>query len=405
MTTKSHNSGLGSVVSAAPFDAENGGEDPSKRERHAVEAPARVDSDVADLLVRIREGEIAVIDVVDVDRITAEALVGAKAGAVVNASDSISGRYPNVAPLIIAAAGIPIVDGCGTDVMTVIEEGQDVTVDGSTIRLGSRDVAVGHSQTLTSLESKLTEGGLAIGREIHGFVADTLEYLRTQRSLLADGVEIPKSQLTFSGRHVVVVRRDYDYRQDLESLTNYMRDFKPILVGVDAGADAILDRGLTPDLIIGDFDAVSADAMTCGAELFVQKTSKSHSAGRLEDLNIEHVVIEFDANPEDVALLLAYEGGAELIVTVGFHDPFVGFVETEPSQYAASMLARMRVGAELVDAKTVSRLHGDRRIRDVIWLLVAAVATMLVVLAISRPFQLFFLGIWYEIVDLWQLIT
>ena len=252
------------------------------------ESTARVDKRTKDLVLRVRPGEIAVIDHEDLDRLSAEGLVRARVGAVVNASASISGRYPNMGPLLLAAAGIPIIDECGSRVTETIEEGQDVRIVGGVVFVGDRAVAHGRVQTLDSLESKLAESKHTLGTELEKFAENTLAYMREERDLILEGVRVPDVRTEFEGRHVLLVVRGYDYRQDLQALAAYVRDLKPILIGVDGGADALMELGYSPDIIIGDFDSVSNEALTSGAELIVHTYAdgRAPGAGRLEDLGL-----------------------------------------------------------------------------------------------------------------------
>lgn len=372
-----------------------------------LEAPARVDRRTKDLLVRIRPGEIAIIDHEDLDRISAEGLVRAKVGAVVNAAASISGRYPNMGPLLLAAAGIPLVDRCGEAVVATVEEGEDVRLVGGVVFRGERALAHGHVQTLDSLESALEEAKMHIGEELERFAENTLEYMREERELVLEGIRIPETRADFHGRHCLVVVRGYDYRQDLRTLGSYIRDFRPLLVGVDGGADALLELGYRPHIIIGDFDSVSADALTSGAELIVHTYAdgRAPGAGRIEDLGLEYLSFQAKGTSEDIAMLLAYEKGAELIVAVGTHNSMVEFLDKGRPGMASTFLTRLRIGPVLVDAKGVNRLYGPRlRKRDVVLLLLAAVITMLIVISISTPFQLFLRGIWFEITEAWNTI-
>lgn len=366
------------------------------------EATARVDRRTKELLVRLRPGEIAVVDHEDVDRICSEGLVRAKAGAVVNASASISGRYPNMGPLLLAAAGIPVVDGCGPEIMDAIEEGEFVKIVGGVIFVGDRAVAHGRVQTMESLESSLEEAKHLMGSELEKFAENTLQYMREERGLILDGVRLPETRVDFHNRHCLVVVRGYDYRPDLAALGPYVKEMHPILIGVDGGADALLELGYRPDIIIGDFDSVSTDALTCGAELIVHAypDGRAPGAGRLGDLGLAYLRFEARGTSEDIAMLLAYERGAELIVAVGTHASMVEFLDKGRAGMASTFLTRLRVGPVLVDAKGVSRLYQGRvRKGDVALLIAAALVTMLIVISISEPFQLFLKGTWIELTN------
>lgn len=371
----------------------------------AVEGVARVDERSRDVLTRVRPGEVAVIDHEDLDRSTIEGFLRAKVIAVVNASACISGRFPNLAPLLLVAAGIAVVDRCGRDALTSIEEGVDVRVAGGVVYVGDRAVVHGERQSLESMESRLSEAKLHMGAELERLAEGTIEFLHEERDLLVEGVRIPECDVDFEGRHCVVVVRHLDWRQDLESLMGYIKDRRPVLVGVDAGADALREVGLAPDLILGDPNAVGADTLTCGAEVVVMGNDGDRSAGlgRLQDLGIPHRVFDSHGDATDAALLVAYERGAELVVVVGTQASPVEFLERGRADAASSLLARMRVGHVLVDAKAVSRLFSTGiRPRHVLLLILAALAAMLVVAAVSPSFQLFFQGLADWFADLWH---
>jgi len=371
----------------------------------AVEAPARVDERTRDILTRIRPGEIAVIDHEDLDRKTAEDLVRARVAAVVNASDTVSGRYPNMGPLLLVVAGIPLVDGCGRDLLQSVEEGVDVRVAGGNVYVAGKAVAHGSVQTIDSLESKLEEAKHHLAVELQAFAESTIEFLREERDLPIEGVSTPDSRVDFDGRQCVVVVRNYDWRQDLEVLLPYIRDRKPVLIGVDGGADALREAGLRPDIIIGDPNSVGADTLTCGAELVVHAGAEARpgGVGRLEDLGIAYATFTSRGTAADAAMLLAYEKGAELVVAVGTQASPVEFIERGTAGAATSLLTRMRVGPVLADAKAVQRLYQPGlRPRHLAALIAAAILTLLVVVAISQPFQLFFQGIGNWIADIWH---
>jgi uncharacterized membrane-anchored protein len=364
----------------------------------AIVGPARLDARTKRLTTRLQPGDIAVIDHEDLDRVAAEELVRARPGAVVNAARSISGRYPNVGPLLVAAAGIPLVDDVGPDVMDRVREGQVLCVDGAEIRRGDEVVAKGVSQTLDSLEAQLEAAKRAIGDELERFAENTLEYLRQERHLLTDSPTLPDVAVDLSGRHVLVVVRGLDYRADLAALRAYISDMRPVLVGVDGGADALLEAGYHPDIIIGDFDSVSEQALETGAQLVVHAYPGGHAPGaqRLEEAGQDYVLFEAAGTSEDIALLLAYEKGAELIVAVGTHASVVEFLDKGRAGMASTFLVRLKVGPVLVDAKGVNRLYRTQvRRSDMAFLVGAALFAMLVMVLVAEPLRLFLRGFWF----------
>ncbi len=323
---------------------------------------------------RLRPGDIAVIDHVDIDRVSADALVTCKVAAVVNAAPSTSGRYPNLGPEILLAAGIPLLDSVGEGVFGAISDGDVVRLDGDTLYAGERVVAQGTAQDAESITAAMAEARAGLHTQLEAFAANTMEYLLKERGLLLDGVGVPSIRTRLEGRHALVVVRGYDYREDLAVLRPYIREYRPVLIGVDGGADALLEAGLTPHLIVGDMDSVSDKALTCGAEVVVHAYADGRAPGlaRVQDLGIEAVLFPAAGTSEDVALLLADEKGASLIVAVGTHATLVEFLDKGRAGMASTFLTRLRVGGKLVDAKGVSRLYRSRISTPSLLLLVLA---------------------------------
>jgi uncharacterized membrane-anchored protein len=380
--------------------------------RTAAEAltvgPARVDRRTKRLVQRLRPGEIAVIDHEDLDRIAAEALIEAGAAAVINASSCISGRYPNEGPLLLAAAGVPIVDGVGSSVIDAIPEGQVLRVEGNGVWMGEEKVATGTRHTLASLEAEYDAAKVGLGDELQAFAANTLEYLRRERHFMLAPLVVPELRTRFAGRQVLIVVRGADYREDLAALGAYVREMRPVLVGVDGGADAILESGLQPDVIVGDFDSVSTAALLSGAELIVQAYAGGEAPGeaRLREMALPYVSVEASGTSEDLAMLLAYEAGAELIVAVGTHASMVDFLGKGRAGMASTFLARLKVGPILVDAKGVSRLYRSRvRKADLAFLVLAAMLCMGVMIAVASPLHVFFHGFRLLLHEAWRSVT
>ncbi len=359
--------------------------------------PARVDRRTKDLIRRIRPGEIAVIDHEDIDRIAAEGLVSAGVAAVVNAAPSASGRYPNVGPLLLVAAGIPLLDSCGPETLTVLREGDDVAVVGEELWVDGAPRLWGRRQTSASLEDVIEQARREMGDELERFAENTLSYLQREAHLLVDDPDIPDIPTDFRGRQVLVVVRGADYKEDLDLLRRggYLQEMKPLLVGVDGGADALIEAGSKPDVIIGDMDSVSEAALRCGAALVVHgfPGGKAPGAELLDRLDVPYSVFSSAGTSEDIAMLLAFEKGAELIVLVGSHNSMVDFFDKGRGGMASTFLVRMKVGQILVDARGVSRLYQHRvRKRDLLLLVGAALVTILLLVAVSEPIRLVLRG-------------
>jgi uncharacterized membrane-anchored protein len=353
----------------------------------------RLDRRTKQLTRRVRSGEIAVIDHVDLDRVAAEALVGAQVAAVVNVAPSISGRYPNLGPDILLDAGVPLLDSVGSDIFGTIREGDRVRVWEDTVYdMDGGVLAKGARQTTESVAVAMAEARSGLAVQLEAFAANTMEYLRRERDLLLDGVGVPDITTRLEGRHVLVVVRGYAYREDLIALRHYVREYKPVLLGVDGGADALLEEGLTPDLIVGDMDSVTDKALRCGAEIVVHAYRDGTAPGlaRVQDLGIEPVVFPAAGTSEDVALLLADDKGATLIVAVGTHATLIEFLDKGRSGMASTFLTRLRVGGKLVDAKGVSRLYRSRiSAMSLVMLVLATVAVFVVALTVTPGGQLY----------------
>jgi uncharacterized membrane-anchored protein len=324
---------------------------------------ARLDRRTKNLTKRLRPGDIAVIDHVDIDRVSADALVGCKVAAVVNAAPSISGRYPNLGPEILLAAGIPLLDDVGREVFSRLKEGTPVRLDGT--RLLDEEGAVlaeGVPQDDESVAAAMAEAKAGLSVQLEAFAANTMEYMKRERALLLDGVGVPDVATSIDGRHVLVVVRGYDYKEDLAALRPYIRDYRPVLIGVDGGADALVEAGYSPDMIVGDMDSVSDDVLRSGAEVVVHAYADGRAPGlaRVQDLGVEAITFPASATSEDIAMLLADEKGARLIVAVGTHATLVEFLDKGRGGMASTFLTRLRLGGKLVDAKGVSRLYRSR---------------------------------------------
>jgi uncharacterized membrane-anchored protein len=361
-----------------------------KTRRDAV--VARVDARTKRLLVRIKPGEVAVIDHEDMDRVSAEALVARGVAAVVNASPSITGRYPNLGPLVLAQAGVPLVDGVGKLIMEKVREGAPIRVDDDRVYVDEELVGVGIRQSQGALLEAMDQARSRLAANFDAFARNTLEYLQRERDLLFGGEGMPDLDRDLSHRHVLVVVRGTNYREDLAALRAYVRDVKPVLVGVDGGADALLEQGYTPQVIVGDMDSVSERALRSGAEIVLHAYpgGDAPGRGRLEALGVEFKVVEASGTSEDVAYLLAHEKGADLIVAVGSHGNLREFLDKGRRGMASTFLVRLRVGEILVDAKGVSQMYrGSVRARDMALLVGAALFSMVAVAAVSQPLRLF----------------
>jgi uncharacterized membrane-anchored protein len=378
-----------------------------RRRREVVVGVARVGHRTKDLAKYLERGEIAIINHADLDRVAADSLLDAGAVAIVNASESISGRYPNEGPRQVVRAGIPLLDAVGTGVMDAVHDGDIVEVRDGALWRGDEKLAVGMPLGEDEIEQRMEAARAGIGNELRRFAENTLRYVSDEADVTFEPLVVPPLRTKIAGRHAMVVVRGHDYKHDLAALRAYIRQFHPVLIGVDGGADALLEIGLKPDIIIGDFDSLSDRAMRCEAELVHHVHPDGRNPGRdhLVEWGLPYEEFVAEGMSEDAAMLLAYESGASLIVAVGAHATMVEFLDKGRRGMASTFLTRLRLGPVLVDAKGVNRLYESRIRRRDIMLLVASALVVLVVMAIASPsFRVFLHGFRLVFSDLWTTV-
>jgi uncharacterized membrane-anchored protein len=353
-----------------------------------VSGIARVDRNTAKLLRRVGPGDIVVLDELDLDRVTADALVEAGVTAVVNASASISGRYPNLGPEVLVANGIVLVDSVGEEVFKKTKDGSKVRLHEGGIYTGERRLAAGVEQTEAEISDLMIEAKTGLVDHLEAFSGNTIEFIRTESPLLIDGVGVPEVDVEMTDRHVVVVADGPDHAADLKNLKPFIKEYSPILIGVGAGADALSAAGYRPDLIVGDPEEVTAATLKSGAEVVLPADPDGHAPGleRIQDLGIGAMTFPAAAAPADLALLLADHHGASLIVTVGTTVSLDEFFDRgRREDNPAAFMTRLKVGPKLVDAKAVATLYRSRVSGAAVALLVlAALTAVIVALVVSN---------------------
>jgi uncharacterized membrane-anchored protein len=323
------------------------------------EGIAKLDKRTKDLVKRLSPEDIAIIDHVDMDRVSAESLLTTGVEVVINAAPSISGAYPNLGPLVLARGGVTLIDDAGQAVFERLHEGDLITVVGDDVFLGSELIAHGTRLSVTDIESKMEAARAGLGEQLDRFARNTIEYLEKEKGILVDEMWVPPTKTQLAGRQALVVVRGYDFKEDLRTLGSYISEMRPVLIGVDGGADAIIEAGYKPDIIVGDMDSVSDRALRSGAELIVHAYPDGRAPGmaRLESLGLKGTAWPLSATSEDLALLLAWESGVDLIVAVGTHANLVEYLDKGRRGMASTFLVRLKVGPKLVDAKGVNKLY------------------------------------------------
>ncbi|MEJ6542403.1 putative cytokinetic ring protein SteA [Brachybacterium paraconglomeratum] len=329
-----------------------------------TEGVARLGKRTKDLTKRLRPGEIAIIDHEDIDRVAAEALLEREPAAVLNVAASTSGRYPNAGPRILVDAGIVLVDSLGDEVFEGIRDGERITVEDGRVLLEGEPIAEGARQDDASVAASQEASREGLSEQLELFAENTMEYMLRERDLLLDGIGAPEVATRMDGRPVLIVVRGYHYKEDLATLKPFLRENRPVIIGVDGGADAVLEAGFRPDMIIGDMDSVSDRALRSGSELVVHAYRDGRAPGmeRLAELGLAEGAVSFPASgtSEDIAMLLADEKGASVIVAVGTHGTLEEFLDKGRAGMSSTFLTRLRIGSKLVDAKGVSRLYRQR---------------------------------------------
>jgi uncharacterized membrane-anchored protein len=352
-----------------------------RRARNGIEGRVRIDARTKDLLRRLEPGEIAVVLHEDIDQLAAEGLIDRRAAAVINCHRSMTGRYPNGGPLALAHAGVPLIDDVGEDILAHLSEGDTVRIEAGDIYLGDTRVASGELLAGEALARSLAEAEVGMADELDRFVRNTIAFLQDERDLVLRGEGLPALRTVLDGRDAVVVVRGGGFRHDLRAIRGYISDVQPVLIAVDGAADAMIEDGLRPDIIIGDMDSVSIQALRSGAEVVVHAYPDGHAPGwdHVQEAGVDAHVLRSGGTSEDIALLLAFEKGADLIVAVGAHDNLVEFLDKRRSGMASTFVVRLKVGPKLVDAKGVNRLYRQRvRTRDMVVLVASALVAMLV---------------------------
>jgi uncharacterized membrane-anchored protein len=352
-----------------------------------VEGVARLGARTKHLVKRLRPGDVAVIDHVDIDRIAAEELIEAEVVAVLNAAPSSQGRYPNAGPLMLARAGIKLIDAPDANLFENLKDGDRVRISGESIFVGEEEVARGRVLGVAELEREMQEHRKRIDEALGEFAENTVAHVREETDLLTGNIAFPPTRASFRDRHALIVVRGERHRRDLKALRAYIRDVRPLIVAVDGGADGVLEAGLKPDVILGDMDSAGDAALRCGAELIVHAYPDGRAPGqeRLREAGLSYQVVPAAGTSEDVAMLMAHEKGAALIVSVGAHFNLIEFLDRKRGGMSSTFLTRLKIGERLVDAKGVSRLYNPSSTLAPLAFFAVAFLILLTILVITSP--------------------
>lgn len=335
-----------------------------------------MDRDIDRLLRRVGPGDIVVFDALDLDRVTADALVDAGVVGVVNASPSISGRYPNLGPEVLVANNITLIDNAGPEIFKKIKDGAKIRLNEGGVYSGDRRLIHGVERTDEEIADLMHDAKTGLVAHVEAFAGNTIEFIRSESPLLIDGIGIPEIDVDVYRRHVLVVSDGPDAVADLKALKPFIKEYQPVLVGAGAGADILREAGYRPQLIIGNPEQMSAEVLKCGAQVVLPADADGHASGleRIQDLGIGAMTFPAAGSATDLALLLVNHHGASLIVSAGHAVGIEEFFDRSRAQSNPStFLTRLKVGEKLVDAKAVATLYRNHISGGAIALLILAV--------------------------------
>lgn len=279
-----------------------------------------------------------------------------------NINSSITGKYPNLGPKTLVESGIYLLDRVNQGIWEEISEGEEIIIDGNKIYKNNDLIGFGEILDLDKIDEKLKLSCNNLENELDKFVQNTLDYALKEKGMITGKLNFPKIKTTIKGRHVLVVVRGQNYKEDLKTILSYILEVKPVIIGVDGGADAVREFGLNPDIIIGDMDSVSDETLKTGAEIIVHAYPDGRAPGmeRIEKLGLKAEVFSAPGTSEDIAMLMAYEKQTKLIVAIGTHSNMIDFLEKGRKGMASTFLVRLKVGSKLVDAKGVNKLYKSK---------------------------------------------
>ncbi|WP_026475888.1 putative cytokinetic ring protein SteA [Alkaliphilus transvaalensis] len=353
-------------------------------------APVKLDKRTKNLISRLEAGDIAVIHHRDLDEVAAKSLVSKKVAAVINCDSSISGRYPNLGPTILNNHNIPLLEIEDVDIFELIKDGDEISIKDGVLLKEGIELGLVKNMTKEVIKDLLEKAEKNMMVELEKFVDNTLSYASKEKSIILEEIPMPNTKLPIKGKHVLVVVRGKNYKEDLQTIISYIKEEKPILIGVDGGGDALLEFGLVPDLVVGDMDSISDHCLKKSGEIIVHAYPDGRAPGleRIKDLGLKAATIPLQGTSEDIAMLFAYEKGAELIVAVGAHTNMIDFLEKGRKGMSSTFLVRMKIGTRLVDAKGVSQLYcSNVEISHIFWVGAASLIPILIIAGLSQPIQ------------------
>ena len=352
-----------------------------------IKGLARLDKRTKNLAKRIKKGEIAIINHKDIDSTAALMLVEAGVSTVINVAKSSSGRYPNLGPLKLVNNNIYLIDNVGEIFFERVNELDSLKIIDEKIFLNDELIGEGIVLSKELVYKELDIAGSNFGTELESFVKNTLSYISKEKNIILKPSELPDLDTKITNKHCLVVIRGENYKEDLKAIRSYIYDVKPILIGVDGGADALVELGFTPDIIVGDMDSVSDNALKQAKEIVVHAYNNGKAPGyeRIENLGLKSFICPITGTSEDLAFLIAYEKGSSLITAVGTHSDMIDFLDKGRNGMSSTFLTRLKIGHRFVDAKGVSKLYRHTPSANYLGFIVIAAVLLLIAIIAVMP--------------------
>lgn len=351
-----------------------------------INGKIKIDRKTKNLVKRLNSSDIAIIRHMDIDELSARSLLESKVSVILNSENSITGRYPNPGPKILVDAGILLIDELGESFFEALSENDEIVVDNNIISKDGVVIGEGRLVDANVVELLMKQAIENMPEELDRFVQNTLEYALKEKDLITKNLEMPSIETKISGRHVLIVVRGKYYKEDLRAIHSYIKEHNPVLIAVDGGADALFEFGLKPDIVIGDMDSVTDYALKSVKEIIVHAYPNGKAPGleRINSLGLKSKIFSAPGTSEDIAMLLAYDNNASLIVAVGTHSNLIDFLEKGRKGMSSTFLVRLKVGSILVDARGVAELHKrSLKKRYVLLLVLAAIIPSMVIIFYS----------------------
>ena len=342
-------------------------------------------------LRKLSEGDIAIVDAPDMSRREAQLLVEKRPAAVVNIAPFSSGNIPNYGPQLLLDADIRLLEGAGAATREAFRDGKKATLtaDGEII-VGKKVIAQAEPLDQAAVESSFDNSQRELVDHMEAYFGNTTEFIHTESPLLVDGVGVPELGDVMDGKKVLVVSPTLDTREKISNLRHFIREFQPVVIGVGAASDTLLDLGYSCDFIVGDPADISSDNLRGDARVILPADPDGHAAGleRIQDLGVGAVTFPAATDsPTDLAILLAVFHNAETIVTAGdtvdLDRIFAGADHAAPP----AMLARLKAGDRIVDSQVIENLYRPSSSGGVAWAwailgLLVAIATIVVIVGV-----------------------